>query len=393
MARATEAEIRRRHDAQLAALAPVARRAQAWRGDVPTSLDALRARPPMSKADLLARPFEEWVTGPVPPDARWMTTSGTTGEPFAVPYAPGGAWRQGVLRLHVDAARGIRPWHRVVALAGRADRRPGTRLRTLFGRHTVVELAVEPAEAAAIVRRARPDALVGHPDLLLELAERTGTAVRVSNLVTFGETLTPEAADRLEAAFGAAPLDTYGLAETGLVAWQCRERDLYHLDHDGCVVEVLDDGGAPAREGRVVVTPLWNPLFPLYRYDTNDGAVLAERACRCGYALPAFERVDGRILDWLVTADGQRLPPQRAWLAMYTAESFLSRVARYRVVQAADGTTRVEVVAREPLPAAEVAATEAAYRALLGFDTHLVVVDDLRPSPGKRFRQMVSERA
>jgi phenylacetate-CoA ligase len=191
-------------------------------------------------------------------------------------------------------------------------------------------------------------------------------------------------------------MDTYGTAEAGQVAWQCRARDLYHVNHEAVVVEVLDEDGHPCPPGvlgEIVLTTLWNPLMPFLRYRQGDAAVWAPRPCRCGSAVPALERIEGRVLDWVVDDSGRRIAPQRLWLSVCVGAEHLTSVARYRVRQDERGAVTVELVLGEG--SLDLDLVRSAYEALLGPGVPVVVetVDDLPNDASGKFRAITSAHA
>jgi phenylacetate-CoA ligase len=74
-------------------------------------------------------------------------------------------------------------------------------------------------------------------------------------------------------------------ADTG-TAWECRERDGYHLWEDTVFAECLDPGTLreiPEGEvGELVATDLDNPAAPLIRYRSEDLVRLSRERCGCG---------------------------------------------------------------------------------------------------------------
>jgi phenylacetate-CoA ligase len=355
-------------------------------------LERLRDLPLLSKAELRSRPIEDWQTGPAPPDARLSESSGTTGSPLVVPYAPLGAWRQGVLRLHVNRTRGLRPWSRTLSLTADVDRRPG-RQRTV-GRALSPPIGSDPEDVAGLIATFRPASVAGPARALIAVGRHLDPAARPRVVATFGESLVPENRRAVRELYGTDPADGYGMAEVGTIAWQCGRRDLYHVDHEGLVVEVVDAAGepvAPGGTGEVVVTTLWNPLLPLVRYRTGDTAELADRPCACGHRLPCLVRVHGRLLDWLVDVGGRRVAPQRLWLTEHLDAAAVTAVEQYRVVQASDRSVRVEVVERAPVPDAALQGAADGYRALLGVPVEVVRVGSIEPEPSGRHRIIRSD--
>lgn len=397
-ARRPEPAVRARQEGRLRATVALARATVAGRerlgvltGEVAGAAGAidLRSLPTLSKAELRSRPLEDWQTGPTPPGARLSESSGTTGSPLVVPYSPLGAWRQGILRLHQSRTRGLRPWSRSLSLTADVDRRAPRGLQRRVGRALRPPIGTDPAEIAALIASFRPVSVAGPARALIAVGRHLEPSVRPRAVGTFGESLVPENRRAIGELFGVDPADAYGMAEAGTIAWQCGRRDLYHLDHEGLIVEVVDGDGrpvGPGEAGEVVVTVLWNPLLPLVRYRTGDAAVPADRPCACGHRLPCLVRVEGRLLDWLVDGAGRRVAPQRLWLSEHLDGDALADIEQYRVLQAADRAVRVEVVERAAVADGALQGAAAAYGRLLGVPVEVVRVGSIEPEPSGRYR-------
>ena len=75
----------------------------------------------------------------------------------------------------------------------------------------------------------------------------------------------------------------YSSAEMVAHVAECEHGGL-HLRPEHSLVELLNERGEPAEPGEpseIVGTGFGNVSFPLIRYRTGDGAVLAERPCVC----------------------------------------------------------------------------------------------------------------
>jgi phenylacetate-CoA ligase len=114
----------------------------------------------------------------------------------------------------------------------------------------------------------------------------------------------------LEKAFGCPAFNTYGCREVMLIAAECEQRCGLHVNADHLAVELVDRNGAVprGRPGDVVVTDLFNYGMPLIRYVNGDMATEGDGACSCGRGLPLLSRVDGRVLDAIISPDGHLLP-------------------------------------------------------------------------------------
>lgn len=161
-------------------------------------------------------------------------------------------------------------------------------------------------------RVVRPALLSGYVDGIHEFAQfaideavplPTPRAIAVTASV-----LQPSKRRFIEAALGAPVFDCYRSAEVPWIAAQCHERDGLHVMADCRVVEIIGGDGRRAAagvEGEVVVTDLWNTVFPLVRYRMGDRSAIRDRRCACGLSLPVMDAVQGRLVDVLRSPGGR----------------------------------------------------------------------------------------
>lgn len=132
---------------------------------------------------------------------------------------------------------------------------------------------------------------------------------RVEVLETTGEPLTPEARERIEAAFGGRVHDAYGLTEC-VVGVECSEACGYHFWPDAVGVEVLqpqaDQPVPPGEVGELVVTSFMQTARPVLRFRTGDLGRLARRPCPCGDPAPRVHLL-GRVVETLDAGRGVTL--------------------------------------------------------------------------------------
>ncbi|HHY0336483.1 TPA: exopolysaccharide biosynthesis protein VpsH [Vibrio cholerae] len=127
---------------------------------------------------------------------------------------------------------------------------------------------------------------------------------KLKSIITSSESLSAEDRQVIETRFGCKVFDWYGLFERVAAIGQC-EHGRYHLLSDYSHVELLAAG-----DGRyeLVGTNFNNQYFPLIRYKTGDHVHLSENeACPCGRVFPVIERIEGRIGDYLIGEDGQKI--------------------------------------------------------------------------------------
>lgn len=340
--------------------------------------------------------YEERLSGPVPPRSRRLGTSGTTGEPAATDWPPGAAWRQGVLTLGMASDQGLRPLHRRALVWWQRDDRPprGGAFGRLRQRHVQLSAYEDPRSLARALERARPHAVWGQSNLLIELGEWLTGKFRPRVVNTVGQQLTREDRDLIERIYGSEPLDVYSTSEQGLVAWQCAAADLYHINHEAVIVEVLDQHRNPVQpgaSGELVLTGLSNPLMPYLRYRIGDVGVIAARPCGCGSSLPALERIEGRMSDWFVDERGRRVAPHRLWLSIHL-KGGLALVHRYQIEQLPSKEVRIRLLPCTEIGEDVMRSLVRSYKRLLGesIPVQVELVERLEDAHGRRFRTIMA---
>lgn len=111
------------------------------------------------------------------------------------------------------------------------------------------------------------------------------------------EPLHPVLRDEFEKQYGIDTYQMYGATEVGDVAYECREKNGWHVCEEA-VVEILDSetGRAvpPGELGEVVVTRP-NGIFFLFRFGTGDLSRLIMEPCPCGRTSYRLAGVIGRV--------------------------------------------------------------------------------------------------
>jgi phenylacetate-CoA ligase len=119
--------------------------------------------------------------------------------------------------------------------------------------------------------------------------------------------LSPSLRQRAERALGAPVIDYYSSAETGPIAWECRQ-------HAGRFHVLLPDVWVEAVDGELVVTRLRDSVLPLLRYRMGDAGEVGEEDCRCGYRGPTIHGLVGRRSCSFLTPEGGEVDAwQLAW--------------------------------------------------------------------------------
>jgi len=206
------------------------------------------------------------------------------------------------------------------------------------------------AEQRQRLRTEKIRLLIGFPSAFRAIAVSCKAAGDTSKdyalkaVIGIAEPLREEARREIETAFGCPAYSRYTTEEFGVLGQECPAAKQHHLNRASYVFELLhldrDEPVAPGELGRVVVTDLWSHAMPLIRYDLGDLAVMAE-PCACGWNGPVRTRIEGRAVDVVYDAVGERISP----FAVNSAMQDLDNVVQYQFVQHSPGGYTVRLVA------------------------------------------------
>ena len=306
------------------------------------SLDDLQQIPPLSKSRLKGASIEDILArGIDPASCQWVATSGSTGVP-----------------LQILLGRFERCWHRAVAWRilfengfRWTDRTLEIRM-TLGPVHWLQQMGIAPKDWFSILqppedwvsilnRRHHSCIIAGAGTLDRFAGAMTGHSRHRPKLVfSDSEPLTPQARTRIRHAFGVDPVDVYGMVEASNFAWQCEERQGFHVSADSHVVEV---DAATGESGPLLVTALGMWSMPIIRYETGDLAAWATNLCRCGRTLPVLATIHGRAIDSILLGDGRQL----LWPFFHEILGRFSQVIEWQVCQTGPLMLVVRVVLRD----------------------------------------------
>ena len=328
-------------------------------------------------------------------------TSGSTGAPVRFLSTPltGLYWNAFTLRDHAwhgrDLSRKLAVIRRETEASDAASWGPATAGLVATGRSVGNSIREDAGRQLDWLLRERPAYLFTYPSLVAELARQSlRRGVRLEGLQevrTLAESLNADLRSLVREAWGVPLSDLYSASEAGYLALQCPQHEHYHVQSEGVLLEVLDEGGAPCapgRVGRVVVTPLHNFAMPLVRYDIGDYAEVGE-PCPCGWGLPVLKRVLGRVRNMLVAADGKKYWPVFGTRALMDS----APVLQYQFVQKTHDLVEARVVAAAPLTPEQEAVFRGRVLSMLppGMSLRFAYCDSIARSPGGKFEEFVSE--
>ncbi|MDH5798589.1 MAG: hypothetical protein OEZ19_08485, partial [Paracoccaceae bacterium] len=186
-------------------------------------------------------------------------------------------------------------------------------------------------------------------------------------------------------------VDLYSSQEVGLVALQCPDSGLYHIQCESLIVEILDEAGRPCEPGdigRIVITDLHNFATPLIRYDIRDYAEVGP-PCPCGRGLPTLSRIMGRRRNMVVFPDGRKHWPM---IGAYRFRE-VADIRQYQAIQHSTEDIEIRLVVEKTLDAVQEAQLTALAHQSLGhpFPLRFSYFDrELPKSRGGKFEEFIS---
>ncbi len=189
-----------------------------------------------------------------------------------------------------------------------------------------------------IILDLRATGYVGTPSFLMTLlkhADERGVGPLPLEVAQVGAEALPASLRRtFEAQYGILTRQSFGTADVGVVAYECREADGMHIMEDA-VLQICDPHtGVPLPAGEVgeIVCTVNHRTYPMVRFGTGDLSVVTEARCPCGRTSP-------RMLGWRGRADevtkvrGMFIHPRQA----DEVAARFPAVTRYQVVVTREG--------------------------------------------------------
>ena len=245
-------------------------------------------------------------------------TSGTSGTPVRVCYAPEGQTLQWAIWWRHRARFGltIDDRHLVfgarVAVPHNQKNPPFWRYDAANQRSYLSTQHVIAGNLQAIVDhidRSNFKFFTGYPSAMFVLANLMDEAnIRFQSgpeiVVTGSDALAPPIEAKINKVFGAPVTEQYGMVEFAGNISKC-ERGMFHVDVECGHVEV--EPLPNSQYGRLLLTGWGNKAMPFIRYEVGDYAITADDPCGCGRMSPCLVSVDGRTEDYILTPDNRRV--------------------------------------------------------------------------------------
>jgi len=195
----------------------------------------------------------------------------------------------------------------------------------------------------------------------------------------------------LEKQFGIPVVNEYGASELDLIAFQNPEGE-WQVNSETLFVEILDENNTIlpyGKEGRVVVTSLFNKAHPFIRYDIGDIGILDEKSTA---KKPILKKLIGRTNDVAILPSGKKSPGLTFY---YVTKSIIEddgNVKEFVIKQTKIDTFDIEYVSKTELNLEQIQKIEAAIALYLekGLVFTFIIKEKLERSKSGKLKQFVS---
>lgn len=260
-----------------------------------------------------------------------VRTSGSSGTPFHLYLtANEDAWRKAIY-MRANISCGHKPRDRWLVMSSPHHFHDTTDLQRKLGifAQTCISLFESTEKKIDLISKINPDVLDGYSQSLLLLSKEVERQdiKTINPRIMFGnaELISAESQKYMEKVFGAPYYDQYGAAEVDRSAWQCPEKQGYHMDIDSVITEFVDKKGnqvTNGETGEMAFTSLFNFAMPLIRYKIGDAGAASEELCSCWRSLPLMKVVEGRKDSFLKLPGNRIVSPMVFNFALSTFEYY-----------------------------------------------------------------------
>lgn len=307
------------------------------------TVEDLNKLPIVRKSELRTRASQDVVSSEFDlADLMVQRTSGSTGQPLYIYIAGRENEFRKAKHLRAQMALGQKPWDKWVTITSPLHFAETSKLQRMLGLFGISAVSVfdDLATQVSKIEELKPDVIDGYSNSLFLLArevKRRGLeTIRPKFLVSGAELIDVNSRKFVEEVFGVPFYDQYACVELERMAWQCKEKDGYHIDADSVIMQFVDKNGeevSSGEEGEVVCTSLFNYAMPFVRYALDDIGVSSEKTeCGCGRAFPLMKVMEGRKTALLTLPSGRVLAPFAFMLAVWTFKHY-GCIDLFRIVQ------------------------------------------------------------
>jgi len=195
----------------------------------------------------------------------------------------------------------------------------------------------------------------------------------------------------LEKQFGVPVVNEYGASELDLIAFQNTKGE-WQVNSETLFVEILDENNTVlpyGKEGRIVITSLFNKAHPFIRYDIGDIGILDTKSTA---KKPILQQLIGRTNDIAILPSGKKSPGLTFY---YVTKSIIEddgNVKEFVIKQTKSDTFEIEYVSTTELNLEQIQKIETAIALYLekGLIFTFIRKEKLERSKSGKLKQFIS---
>jgi phenylacetate-CoA ligase len=195
----------------------------------------------------------------------------------------------------------------------------------------------------------------------------------------------------MEKQFGVPIINEYGASELDLIAFQNTKNE-WKINSETLFVEILDEQNnvlPNGKEGRIVITSLYNKAHPFIRYDIGDIGILDEKST---FKKPILKKLIGRTNDVAILPSGKKSPGLTFY---YVTKSIIEddgNVKEFIIKQTKINTFEIEYVSKNELTSFQIHKIEKAITTYLENDLFFTFTrkEKLERSKSGKLKQFIS---
>jgi phenylacetate-CoA ligase len=152
----------------------------------------------------------------------------------------------------------------------------------------------------------------------------------------------------LEKQFNLPIVNEYGAAEVGLIAFKNTDHN-WMVNSETIFVEILDENNNAlpyGKEGKIVITSLYNKAHPIIRYELGDIGVLDEKSTP---KYPILKKLIGRTSDIITLPSGKKAAGLTFYYITKTVIEDDAKVKEFVITQLKQDLFRISYVSTEEL--------------------------------------------
>jgi len=163
-------------------------------------------------------------------------------------------------------------------------------------------------------------------------------------ILTTADMLYPHQRKSIENTFDCKIFDYYSGRDTSLQAAECSEHIGYHMSIENAVVEFVkqNESVSPGETGKLILTDLCDYAMPFIRYEIGDLGSPSDESCSCGRNLPLMKSFKGRVFDFIITPEGNRISGE--YFHCIIIEYDIHSIKEFQIVQESINKLTVYIV-------------------------------------------------